>query len=57
MAQDDPVVSAEWLHQHLGAPDVKVTKKFDSSTLRVPLLSIQTFRDAVASFRYYIVAF
>ncbi|RLM79077.1 thiosulfate/3-mercaptopyruvate sulfurtransferase 1, mitochondrial-like [Panicum miliaceum] len=24
MAQDDPVVSAQWLHQHLGAPDVKV---------------------------------
>ncbi|XP_039788309.1 thiosulfate/3-mercaptopyruvate sulfurtransferase 2-like isoform X2 [Panicum virgatum] len=24
MAQDDSVVSAQWLHQHLGAPDVKV---------------------------------
>ncbi|WVZ77775.1 hypothetical protein U9M48_025600 [Paspalum notatum var. saurae] len=24
MAQDDPVVSAQWLHEHLGMPDVKV---------------------------------
>ncbi|XP_062218281.1 thiosulfate/3-mercaptopyruvate sulfurtransferase 1, mitochondrial-like [Phragmites australis] len=24
MALDDPVVSAQWLHQHLGLPDVKV---------------------------------
>ncbi|CAN6271541.1 unnamed protein product, partial [Urochloa humidicola] len=24
MALDDPVVSAQWLHQHLGEPDVKV---------------------------------
>ncbi|KAL5647652.1 hypothetical protein ACJX0J_042007, partial [Zea mays] len=23
MAQDDPVVSAQWLHEHLGMPDVK----------------------------------
>jgi hypothetical protein len=27
MAQDDPVVSAQWLHEHLGMPDVKVKKK------------------------------
>ena len=27
MAQDDPVVSAQWLHLHLGAPDVKVPTK------------------------------
>ena len=34
MAQDDPVVSAQWLHEHLGMPDVKVKKKviyFDCS--------------------------
>jgi thiosulfate/3-mercaptopyruvate sulfurtransferase len=24
MAQDDSVVSAQWLHEHLGQPDVKV---------------------------------
>ena len=24
MAQDDPVVSAQWLQQHLGQPDIKV---------------------------------
>jgi thiosulfate/3-mercaptopyruvate sulfurtransferase len=24
MAQDDPVVSAQWLEQHLGQPDIKV---------------------------------
>jgi len=27
MAQDDPVVSAQWLHEHLGMLDVKVKKK------------------------------
>jgi thiosulfate/3-mercaptopyruvate sulfurtransferase len=27
MAQDDPVVSPQWLHEHLGMPDVKVKKK------------------------------
>jgi hypothetical protein len=41
MAQDDPVVSAQWLHEHLGMPDVKVKKKhlvcvfiFTSETLQ-----------------------
>jgi hypothetical protein len=32
MAQDDPVVPAQWLHEHLVMPDVKVKK---SSSLRV----------------------
>jgi hypothetical protein len=27
MAKDDPVVSAQWLQQHLGLPDVKVAEK------------------------------
>jgi len=31
MAQDDPVVSPQWLHEHLGMPDVKVKKKKSSS--------------------------
>jgi hypothetical protein len=37
MAQDDPVVSAQWLQQHLGQPDIKV-KNLSSASVFVSIL-------------------
>ncbi|XP_051194634.1 thiosulfate/3-mercaptopyruvate sulfurtransferase 1, mitochondrial isoform X2 [Lolium perenne] len=35
MAQDDPVVSAQWLQQHLGQPDIKVKNLSSTSVYSV----------------------
>lgn len=45
MAQDDPVVSAQWLQQHLGQPDIKVKECFPFRFRRIyHLLFRQCFR-------------